>query len=87
MQPSEHWRRQYFAGPTVRRCRDRRARSSLADRPVRTPSIEVGNILGQHLPQMVLAENECVVEALLLTDLTHRSAIEFAWGALNGARI
>src|SRR5689334_19396296 len=85
MQPVQDWRCDHFAVLTARRPRDRRARSTLAHRSMRTPFVEIHDVLGQHSTKMAFAER--VVKHHRLTDLTHRSAIELACGVLNGVRI
>src|SRR6516225_4992761 len=66
MKPSEHRYRNDLSSlnASMRRACSRCARRPLSQRSMRAPVVEIADILGQHLLQMTLIEDENVVQAL-----------------------
>jgi hypothetical protein len=64
MQPIEYRPRDDIPTYIAQDSRRRRTGCALAHRPVRTPVVEIGNILGQGLSQVALVEDEYLIQTL-----------------------
>jgi hypothetical protein len=64
MEPTKHRRRDDVATSIALAGERRRPRCALTKRPVRPPAVEIADLLSQHMPQMVLAEDQHEVKTL-----------------------
>ena len=65
MEASQDWLCDHFGALISKPPGDRSARSSLPDRSMRTPLVEVGNVFSQHPTQVAFTDDEGVIQALL----------------------